>query len=89
VTLVVNGADAPGDEKFGRDAKLKEELERNKMVGLPSEERSGGGRYLRSTPAGRLPGGAGVRSKAAARFAGRAAQQGGGGGRAQGRAQLL
>jgi hypothetical protein len=71
--LVVNGAGAPGDEKFGRDAKMKEELERNKMVGLPSEERSGGGRYLRSTPAGRLPGGTGVRSQAAARFAGRTA----------------
>jgi hypothetical protein len=30
---------------------LKEELERIKMVGLPSEERNRGGRYLRSTPA--------------------------------------
>jgi hypothetical protein len=42
---------APTTKKFGRGAKLKEELERNKMVGLPSEERGGGSRRSRSTPA--------------------------------------
>jgi hypothetical protein len=71
---------APATKKFGRGAKLKEELERNKMVGLPSEERNRGDRYLRSTPAklaaGSASAGGGARRAGAGRRAGGGAQLG-------------